>query len=182
MMANRDLISTVMALGMLSVGFSSVGDDVLREADRGPLLPPRKPKPRVILAPKEPISQGPMTRQQRRAADRIAVVEECAAIAEAECTLDKPFSEMIVAGRIAGAIRSLLKEPNPMRNDQIEFEAEAIARALGEILPTKIDRQHIRQGARAFIDTVNALAEGGFLSVDDSANNAVADEFFGRGA
>jgi hypothetical protein len=50
--------------------------------------------------------------EQSRATDRIAVVEECARVAEAECTLDKPYSEMIVAAQIAAAIRALSKEHN----------------------------------------------------------------------
>jgi hypothetical protein len=50
--------------------------------------------------------------EQSRATDRIVVVEECARVAEAECTLDKPYSEMIVAAQIAAAIRALSKEHN----------------------------------------------------------------------
>lgn len=67
------MIPALLALSMMGAGFSSVGDDIMRDIDRDrPPEPPRPRKPRVIVAAKEPIPQGPMTRQQRRAAERAA--------------------------------------------------------------------------------------------------------------
>ena len=68
------MLHVVAALGMMGVGLSSIGDDVLRESDRDePRLPPKQRKPRVAAVVKKPIPQGPMTRQQRRAAERAAI-------------------------------------------------------------------------------------------------------------
>lgn len=46
------------------------------------------------------------------AADVAAMREACAKVAEAAVTLEKPYAEMIVAARIASAIRALPEEPS----------------------------------------------------------------------